>query len=96
MAFATNELTGWKIVGSIVRGEIVDAVAPIFMNTALVIICSIVIGSIVVYFIIKSIIVPLNHLKDKAITISNGNLTQSIEVKSTDAIGQLAEAFNNH
>ncbi|TSI11036.1 methyl-accepting chemotaxis protein [Lysinibacillus sp. BW-2-10] len=94
MAFATNELTGWKLAGSIVSEEIGEAAAPIFHKTMLVLVSAMIIGAVVVFFIIRSIIVPLNELKDKAITISKGDLTERIEVYSKDSIGQLAEAFN--
>lgn len=94
MAFATNEMTGWKILGSIVSTEIGEAASPIFIKTAIVIVIAMLIGGAVIYLIIKSITVPINALKDKAITISNGDLTEKIEVRTDDAIGQLAAAFN--
>ena len=94
MAFATNELTGWKLLGAIELDEIDEAASPIFTKTMLVIAIAILIGAVLVYFIIKSIIVPIRLLKDKALTISNGDLTEKIEVYSNDAIGQLAVAFN--
>ncbi len=95
MAFATNELTGWKLLGSIVSAEIGEAAAPIFLKTTLVIASATIIGAVAVFFIIRSIIVPLNVLKDKAVTISQGDLTEQIIVKSNDAIGQLGNAFND-
>ena len=48
-----------------------------------------IIGVIAVFFIIKSIIKPLKKLKEQAITVSKGDLTEQIKVQSNDEIGQL-------
>ncbi|WP_397539126.1 methyl-accepting chemotaxis protein [Rummeliibacillus pycnus] len=93
MDFTTNKLTGWKIAGSVPASEISDAAAPIFLKTFLVILIALIIGAIVIYFIIKSILSPLRKLKENANTISKGDLTKDINVQSNDEIGQLAKAF---
>ncbi|MEK4873678.1 methyl-accepting chemotaxis protein [Bacillus sp. FSL W8-0102] len=93
-SYTTNPLTGWKVVGNMSISEVDDAVAPILRKTLLVIIISSVLGAIIVYFIIYSILARLRVLKNKAITISRGNLTEQIEIKVNDEIGQLGHAFN--
>jgi methyl-accepting chemotaxis protein len=94
-AFVTNELTGWKLAGSVASSEITAAASPILQKTAIIILIAFIIGAIVVFFIIKSIINPISDLKEKAITISQGDLTQSINVQSNDEIGHLGQAFND-
>ena len=94
MSFATNKLTGWKIGGSMYTSEIKAAVAPIYAKTLLVIVITLLIGAIGVYFITNSIIKPLKILKEKAITVSKGDLTEKIHVHTNDEIGQLGVAFN--
>ncbi|HWI47151.1 MAG TPA: methyl-accepting chemotaxis protein, partial [Rummeliibacillus sp.] len=94
MDFTTNKLTGWKIAGSVPSSEISDAAAPIFLKTFLVILIALVIGAIVIFFIIKSILSPLRKLKENANTISKGDLTKEINVQSNDEIGQLGQAFH--
>lgn len=94
MGFVTNEMTGWKIGGNLYSSEISDAAESIFHNTVIVIVVALVIGALMVLFIIKSIIKPIRALKEKAITISQGDLTEHIEIHSTDEIGQLGKAFN--
>ncbi|MEK4713880.1 methyl-accepting chemotaxis protein [Sporosarcina sp. FSL K6-5500] len=94
-AFVTNELTGWKLAGSVATSEINAAALPILQRTALIILLAIIIGAITVYFIIKSIINPIKDLKEKAITISQGDLTQHIDVQTNDEIGHLGQAFND-
>lgn len=95
ISYTTNELTGWKIAGAIVAEEINEAASPIFQKTALVIFISYVVGAGLVAFIVMSIIKPLKRLKEKAINISNGDLTEHIEIQSDDEIGQLGLAFND-
>lgn len=94
MSFVTNELTGWKLAGSVVSEEISDAASPIFKTTTLVILAAIMIGAVAVLFIIRSIIKPINELKRTVITVSQGDLTEHIKVRRNDEIGQLGMAFN--
>ena len=94
MSFVTNKLTGWKIGGSMYSSEISKDVAPIFQKTMFFIILSFIIGAVAVFFIIKSIIKPLKILKEKAVTVSKGDLTEQIHVQTHDEIGQLGVAFN--
>lgn len=93
MGYATNELTGWKVAGNMYTEEISKAVSPIAFVTLVVLVLSIIIGGVLVYLIIRSIVAPLKILKEKAISISNGDLTETIEVRTTDEIGQLGNAF---
>lgn len=94
MAFMTNELTGWKLAGTVEDAELSEAATPILNKTGLVIMIAMIIGAIVIFFIIKSIIKPLKELKETAITVSRGDLTQSITIQSNDEIGQVGQAFN--
>lgn len=94
MSFVTNQLTGWKIGGTLYSSEISDTAAPIFQKTLLIIILALVIGAFVVIVITKSILKPIKDLKEKAITISKGDLTEHVDIHSNDEIGQLGMAFN--
>ncbi|OMP67993.1 methyl-accepting chemotaxis protein [Domibacillus epiphyticus] len=94
MVFATNQLTGWKIGGSVELSEVSEAASPILKKTVLVIVIAMIIGAFFVFLIVKSIIRPLIGLKEKAITVSKGDLTENIDVHSNDEIGQLGIAFN--
>ncbi|MGE7665301.1 methyl-accepting chemotaxis protein [Ureibacillus composti] len=93
MKYTTNELTGWKIGGNIYTSEISEAAYPILHATLVVIVIALIVGGLIVYLIVRSIVAPIKDLKEKAITISNGDLTQSIKVKTTDEIGLLGQAF---
>ncbi|MDA2608314.1 methyl-accepting chemotaxis protein [Bacillus cereus] len=94
ITFKTNKKTGWKIAGIMPSKEIIEAANPIFYKTITVIGISLVIGGILIYFIIASIISPLKQLVISSKKISEGDLTESITVHSKDEIGQLGESFN--
>lgn len=94
ITFKTNKKTGWKIAGIMPSKEIIEAAEPIFYKTVTVLGISLIIGGIVIYFIIASIIKPLKQLVISSKKISEGDLTESITVHSKDEIGQLGESFN--
>lgn len=94
MFFTTNELTNWKITGTIFAKEIDESASSILNHTLLVLIIAIVISTIVFYFVMKGIIKPIRSLKDSAVTISKGDLTEKVTITSHDEIGQLGQAFN--
>lgn len=93
LAYTTNELTGWKLTGNLYTTEIKEAAAPIFKKTLFIIVVSIFVGAIIVSIIIRLIVRPVQKLIEKVKTISEGDLTETIEVESDDDIGQLTFAF---
>lgn len=95
MFFLTNDITGWKISGTMYEEEIKNAASTILNRTAVVLIVSLIIGSFFVYFIIRSIIQPLNKLMLVSRKVSEGDLTETVEVKSADELGQLSDSFNS-
>ncbi|ARZ60841.1 methyl-accepting chemotaxis protein [Bacillus anthracis] len=94
ITFITNKQTGWKIAGIMPSKEIIEAANPIFYKTLTVIGISLIIGGVLIYFIIASIISPLKQLVISSKKISEGDLTETITVHSKDEIGQLGESFN--
>ncbi|MEN8701670.1 methyl-accepting chemotaxis protein [Bacillus infantis] len=95
MTFLTNELTGWKIVGTMYKSEINVAAQPILISLAAVLGASILIFGIIIIMITRSITRPLSLLAAKAQTIAEGDLTSRISLHSRDEIGQLAASFNH-
>ncbi|HDR7610421.1 TPA: methyl-accepting chemotaxis protein [Bacillus mycoides] len=94
LIFATNEKTGWKVVGVMFDEEIIQAANPVFYKTLVVIAIAIVFGSVLIYFIINSITRPLRKIADSAYKISKGDLTEEITIYSKDDIGKLGNSFN--
>ncbi|GLC89304.1 methyl-accepting chemotaxis protein [Lysinibacillus piscis] len=95
LTFVTNETTGWKVTGTLFSQELDDAASPILWTTIIVLVIAIVLSIIIIYFVMKAIIRPINRLKDSAVTISNGDLTETVAIQSNDEIGQLGQAFND-
>lgn len=94
MFFATNELTGWKLAGTMYTNETDKAAMPVLINTIIVIVASILVGSILITFVIRSITKPINSLIRSSNKIADGDFTEKIIVKSDDEIGQLGNSFN--
>ena len=95
MFFDTNEATGWKIAGTMYVNEVKEAAQPVLDLTMIILAAAIVVGGMAIYFIIKSIRKPLIELSESAEKISQGDLTQHIEVRTHDEIGKLAQSFND-
>ncbi|OJE45555.1 chemotaxis protein [Bacillus proteolyticus] len=94
MVFATNLKTGWKIAGTMYSNEVVEAAQPVFYNMLIVMFISLVVGGVLIYFVTLSITKPLKQLVVTSKEISEGDLTQMIQIHSNDEIGQLAKGFN--
>lgn len=95
MNFETNKLTGWKIGGTLYLSEVDDAARPILIRTLLTTAGCLVFGILIVFFLIRSIIKPILKLKEQAVSVSEGDLTQDIQVTTHDEIGELGQAFRN-
>ncbi|MDC2866812.1 methyl-accepting chemotaxis protein, partial [Bacillus sp. BP-3] len=94
MVFATNAKTSWKIGGTMYTNEVTTAAEPIFHNTLIVAVIALLLGGVIIYFITLSITKPLKQLVVSSHKISEGDLTETIEIRSNDEIGQLGKGFN--
>lgn len=94
LVFATNPLTGWKLAGTWYSDEITQVAAPIFNNTLLVIAVALLTGTVIVFFITRSIVTPLHVLADASRKISEGDLRYRADIKSKDEFGELGVSFN--
>ena len=93
MTYLTNELTGWKVLGTMYKNEVVQASSNLVKILIVIEILTIIIGVMVAIYVTRSITRPLNALKGSANIISQGNLTKTIEIQSGDEIGELGDAF---
>lgn len=92
--FETNQLTGWKIAGTMLRSEIKEEVQPIFNTMFLVVAISLLAGAALTVLIMRSIMNPINSIMRAAEKISEGDLTERVPVQSNDEIGKLGGSFN--
>lgn len=91
--YMTNELTGWKVLGTMFTAEARQAAASILTTIIVIAIISIVAGSVFVLFMVRSIVRPIKELQVNALKISEGDLTTFIDIHTKDEIGKLAESF---
>ncbi|ANS73381.1 hypothetical protein AWM70_01260 [Paenibacillus yonginensis] len=93
MIFATNQLTGWKIGGVIFDKEITGVSRSIGLTTLWVIVSAVVLGGLLIFWVIRSILKPLVQLKESTARIGQGYLNERLELARRDEIGELAENF---
>ncbi|MCH7323839.1 methyl-accepting chemotaxis protein [Solibacillus sp. MA9] len=93
MYVATNELTGWKIGGTIFNSEIAQATAPILKTTLYVVIAALVILGVFLLIIIRSITKPLKQISTAAVVMSSGDLRTTLTIDKSDEIGILSRSF---
>ncbi|HJV45145.1 MAG TPA: methyl-accepting chemotaxis protein [Bacillota bacterium] len=92
--FVTNELTGWKLIGTYNMSEINQASKPILQKTILVLAISLILGLILVFFIIRLITKPIDALILAVDEISQGDLTKEINFQVEGELGKLKDSFN--
>ena len=81
--YMTSDLTN-------VANTVKDSRAILTNATLIALLITVILG----FFIANSITVPIRNLTKKAEEMSLGDFDQSVEVKSNDEIGQLAQMFN--
>ncbi|MCL6601967.1 MAG: methyl-accepting chemotaxis protein [Paenibacillus sp.] len=93
MTYMTNELTGWRIAGTISKDEITSATKDIRFTAIVVISISVLLALVLIYFNVRSILAPLLRLRKATEVISQGDLSENIGSFRRDEIGMLAENF---
>ncbi|MDR6879871.1 methyl-accepting chemotaxis protein [Bacillus sp. 3255] len=94
MTYVTNELTGWKIAGTMYDREVAEEAAPILHRTLLVFVCALIVGAVLLLWILRSIISPLQQMIRLSRSISDGDLTEQISIRRRDELGVLGNSFN--
>lgn len=93
MYVATNDLTGWKIGGTMFKSEIAQATAPILKATLYVVIAALLILGLFLIIIIRSITKPLKQISKAAVVMSSGDLRTTLTIEKSDEIGILSRSF---
>ncbi|MDM5299269.1 methyl-accepting chemotaxis protein [Bacillus pumilus] len=94
VAYVTNELTGWKIGGTMLVSEVEDAAKPVFNTAIIVFSVTLIVAGTLVFFIVRSISGRLTGLAQFSEKVSSGDLRDKIQIQSNDEIGQVGEGFN--
>ncbi|WP_342563407.1 methyl-accepting chemotaxis protein [Paenibacillus sp. FSL R7-0345] len=93
MTYMQNELTGWRIAGTIDKSEVSGATADIRQTVFLVIGISVVLALLLIYINVQSILRPLGRLRQATAVIAQGDLSEDIGAFPRDEIGMLADNF---
>ncbi|PRR90882.1 chemotaxis protein [Bacillus sp. NMCN6] len=94
LVFVTNDLTGWKIAGTMFVSETEEAAQPVWNSAIILLISSFILGGVAIFFIVRSITIGLRKLVDFSNKVSEGDLTETLETKSKDEIGDLTRSFS--
>ncbi|CAM3842094.1 methyl-accepting chemotaxis protein [Marinicrinis lubricantis] len=94
IVYVTNINTNWKIGGIMFSKDIDEEASSILYISLIVLVIAIVAGGVLIHFIVRSITAPLRQLVKASTRISQGDLTEKIEVKTSDEIGELGSSFN--
>ncbi|MFP3421144.1 methyl-accepting chemotaxis protein [Bacillus sp. SIMBA_154] len=94
VAYVTNELTGWKIGGTMLVSEVEDAAKPVFHTAIIVFSVTLIVAGTLIFFIVRSISKRLSNLARFSKKVSNGDLRDKLQIQSDDEIGQVGKGFN--
>jgi methyl-accepting chemotaxis protein len=86
--------TGWKIALSIPEVELNTPIRSLMVKLGFVITISLLIVIIAVILFARYLTKSINGVKNFAMAIAEGDLTQQIEVKSSDELGDMARYLN--
>ena len=91
-----NTSTPWSILLSVPVKEVFAVSQKITYNSILICVISLIIFIIVMFFIADSIVKPIKKIGEsiKDIAQGEGDLTQRLDIKNQDEIGDLAKWFN--
>ncbi|MED2737735.1 methyl-accepting chemotaxis protein [Bacillus toyonensis] len=92
--FDKNKTTSWTMGGSFDASEIDELAKPIFYKSLIIGISALIISIVAAYFVVSAMIKPINRLKRISEQVAEGNLQETVEIRSEDEIGQLGKSFN--
>ncbi|USD78333.1 methyl-accepting chemotaxis protein [Bacillus safensis] len=94
VAYVTNELTGWKIGGTMLVSEVEEAAKPVFNTAIIVFSVTLIVAGTLIFFIVRTISKRLSNLARFSKKVSEGDLRDKLQIQSDDEIGQVGKGFN--
>lgn len=94
-AFQTNKFTGWKLVATLDESELTKDTKLIVVTTSIIIIVMALIAICMSLLLSKGIAINVKKLKEVFEKASNGDLSEVIDVRSKDELGQLGKDYNS-
>jgi methyl-accepting chemotaxis protein len=92
--YTRSPITGWTVLGTMETSELDNDIRSIIVTLIVLLIIIGAAASVLSILIAKSLTVNINKIKDVMTKTSKGDLTETIDVKSSDEIGALAKDFN--
>jgi methyl-accepting chemotaxis protein len=92
--YTHSPVTGWTVLGTMEKNELSDDTRSIIVNLIIYLIVIGVVATVLSLIVTRSITVNIKKIKDVMTKASQGDLTEAINVTSSDEIGALAKDFN--
>ncbi|MEK4073037.1 methyl-accepting chemotaxis protein [Paenibacillus sp. FSL M7-0656] len=89
-----NALTGWNVIALMGHEDFIAAAKPIMVSSLTVIVISVLIAGVIIFFILRSFIVPMQKLRKATRNVSEGNLSERVNLKTENEFGILANDFD--
>lgn len=89
-----NALTGWNVIALMGHEDFIAAAKPILVTSLTVIIISTLLAGMIIFFILRSFMVPMQKLRTATRRVREGNLTERVDLKNKDEFGILASDFD--
>ena len=93
--YATNELTGWKIVAALEQNELSDDTRTIIITTGIITLIMAVIAVILSFILSNGNAANIQKLQEVFDKASNGDLSTFTNIKSRDELGNLGKNYND-
>lgn len=85
---------GWSLVSSYNTSEIFSLLSVLNYNNFIAVILIVLFAFLLLIFINRYVLKPLNKLREDALVIKKGDLEHHSEIRTRDEIGELASVFN--
>ncbi|WP_181151149.1 methyl-accepting chemotaxis protein [Paenibacillus sp. PCH8] len=89
-----NALTGWNVIALMGHEDFIAAAKPILVTSLTVIIISVLIAGVIIFFILRSFMVPMKKLRTATRNVREGNLSERVNLRNKDEFGLLANDFD--
>lgn len=93
--YATNELTGWKLLAVIPESELSNDTRKVLVTNAIIIAIMSFIAIGISLLLSRGIAINIKKLREVFAKASDGDLSTYIEVKSNDELGDLGQDYNS-
>lgn len=95
IAFSPVPIAKWSLGVTGTYAEITAEIKKITLINVCVILLGIICGAVIIYFVVRSVVLPIEQLTKLAQKIATGDRTITSEIKTNSEIGQLSTSINS-